>query len=41
MAGLAGRLFGIPFLAIDLVFFGANLLKIPDGAYMPLIFGGG
>lgn len=32
-------LFGIPFLVIDLVFFGANLLKIPDGAYMPLIFG--
>lgn len=32
-------LFGIPFLAIDLVFFGANLLKIPDGAYMPLLFG--
>lgn len=33
-------LFGIPFLAIDLVFFGANCLKIPDGAYMPLLFGG-
>lgn len=32
-------LFGIPFLAIDLIFFGANCLKIPDGAYMPLIFG--
>ena len=33
-------LFGIPFLAIDLVFFGANCLKIPEGAYMPLLFGG-
>jgi KUP system potassium uptake protein len=33
-------LFGVPFLAIDLVFFGANCLKIPEGAYMPLIFGG-
>lgn len=32
-------LFGIPFLAIDLIFFGANCLKIPEGAYMPLIFG--
>ena len=32
-------LFGIPFLVIDLVFFGANCLKIPDGAYMPLLFG--
>jgi KUP system potassium uptake protein len=32
-------LFGLPFLAIDLIFFGANCLKIPDGAYMPLIFG--
>jgi KUP system potassium uptake protein len=33
-------LFGIPFLVIDLVFFGANCLKIPEGAYMPLLFGG-
>jgi KUP system potassium uptake protein len=32
-------LFGIPFLAVDLIFFGANCLKIPEGAYMPLIFG--
>ncbi|MCA0399289.1 MAG: potassium transporter Kup [Proteobacteria bacterium] len=32
-------LFGVPFLAIDLVFFGANCLKIPEGAYMPLLFG--
>jgi KUP system potassium uptake protein len=32
-------LFGVPFLAIDLIFFGANCLKIPEGAYMPLIFG--
>ncbi|KAF0229481.1 MAG: KUP system potassium uptake [Beijerinckiaceae bacterium] len=32
-------LFGIPFLMIDLVFFGANCLKIPEGAYMPLLFG--
>ena len=32
-------LLGIPFLMIDLVFFGANCLKIPEGAYMPLLFG--
>jgi KUP system potassium uptake protein len=32
-------LFGVPFLAIDLIFFGANCLKILDGAYMPLMFG--
>jgi KUP system potassium uptake protein len=32
-------LFGVPFLMVDLVFFGANCLKIPEGAYMPLIFG--
>ncbi|MCE2933980.1 MAG: potassium transporter Kup [Hyphomicrobiales bacterium] len=30
---------GIPFLMVDLVFFGANCLKIPEGAYMPLLFG--
>jgi KUP system potassium uptake protein len=30
---------GIPFLLIDLVFFGANALKIPEGAWMPLVFG--
>ena len=29
----------IPFLAIDLIFFGANCLKIPEGAWMPLVFG--
>ncbi len=32
-------LFGVPFLLIDLTFFGANALKIPEGAYMPLLFG--
>ncbi|OYU49731.1 MAG: potassium transporter Kup [Rhizobiales bacterium PAR1] len=32
-------LFGVPFLLIDLTFFGANCLKIPEGAYMPLLFG--
>jgi KUP system potassium uptake protein len=29
----------LPFLVIDLVFFGANLLKLLQGAYMPLLFG--
>ncbi len=29
-----------PFLVIDLIFFGANLLKLFQGAYMPLLFGG-
>ena len=29
----------IPFLAVDLIFFGANALKIPEGAWMPLVFG--
>lgn len=29
----------LPLFLIDLAFFGANALKIPDGAYMPLIFG--
>jgi KUP system potassium uptake protein len=28
-----------PFLFIDFVFFGANLLKLLDGAYLPLLFG--
>jgi KUP system potassium uptake protein len=28
-----------PFLVIDAIFFGANMLKLFDGAYMPLIFG--
>jgi KUP system potassium uptake protein len=32
-------LLATPFLAVDLVFFGANCLKIPEGAYMPLVFG--
>jgi KUP system potassium uptake protein len=30
----------IPFFVIDTAFFGANLLKFFDGAYMPLTFGG-
>ena len=30
----------IPFFIIDFAFFGANLLKFFDGAYMPLTFGG-
>jgi KUP system potassium uptake protein len=29
-----------PFFMIDFAFFGANLLKLFDGAYMPLAFGG-
>ena len=29
----------VPFLIVDAVFFGANLLKLFDGAYLPLIFG--
>jgi len=28
-----------PFIFVDLIFFSANLLKLLDGAYMPLIFG--
>jgi len=28
-----------PFIIVDLIFFGANLLKLLDGAYMPLLFG--
>jgi KUP system potassium uptake protein len=28
-----------PFIIVDFIFFGANLLKLFDGAYMPLIFG--
>jgi KUP system potassium uptake protein len=28
-----------PFIVVDLIFFGANLLKLFDGAYMPLLFG--
>ena len=30
-----------PFLLIDLAFFGSNLLKIPDGAWAPILLGGG
>lgn len=30
----------IPFLVIDLAFFGSNLMKIPDGAWAPLAIGG-
>ncbi|HET6587675.1 MAG TPA: potassium transporter Kup [Oleiagrimonas sp.] len=32
---------GIVFLSIDLCFFGANTLKIPDGGWLPLVLGGG
>src|SRR5690606_29658987 len=28
-----------PFLIIDLAFFGSNLLKIPQGAWAPLVLG--
>lgn len=28
-----------PFIVVDFIFFGANLLKLFDGAYLPLIFG--
>ncbi len=28
-----------PFILVDLIFFGANLLKLMDGAYLPLLFG--
>jgi KUP system potassium uptake protein len=30
----------VPFLAIDLVFLGANLLKIAEGGWLPLVVGG-
>ncbi len=30
---------GVVFLAIDLSFFGANTLKIPDGGWLPLVLG--
>jgi KUP system potassium uptake protein len=36
--GLA-LLIAVPFLLIDMIFFGANLLKLLQGAYMPLLFG--
>jgi KUP system potassium uptake protein len=35
-AALAASAFG----ALDLVFIGSNLLKIPDGAWLPLVMGG-
>lgn len=28
----------VPFFVVDLIFFGANCLKIPEGAYMPIVF---
>ncbi|HWG11613.1 MAG TPA: potassium transporter Kup [Rhodanobacteraceae bacterium] len=31
---------GVVFLAVDLSFFGANTLKIPDGGWFPLVLGG-
>ncbi|MDB5470896.1 MAG: potassium transporter [Caulobacter sp.] len=30
----------VPLLALDLTFISSNLLKIPQGAWMPLVFGG-
>jgi KUP system potassium uptake protein len=35
---LVAAVFG-PLLALDLVFFASNLLKIPEGGYMPLLLG--
>jgi KUP system potassium uptake protein len=32
-------LFIVPFLALDLVFFGANVLRIVDGGWVPLLIG--
>jgi KUP system potassium uptake protein len=31
----------VPFLIVDLVFLGANLLKIAEGGWLPLVVGGG
>ena len=31
----------IPLMAIDLTFISSNLLKIPHGAWLPLVMGGG
>lgn len=31
----------VPFLVVDLVFLGANLLKITEGGWLPLVVGGG
>lgn len=36
---LVAAVFG-PLLALDLVFFISNVLKIPDGGYVPLVLGG-
>src|SRR5262245_63731518 len=30
----------LPFMAIDLIFLGANLLKVPQGGWVPLLIGG-
>jgi KUP system potassium uptake protein len=30
----------VPLAALDMVFIAANLLKVPDGAWLPLVFGG-
>ena len=32
--------FTVPFLVVDLAFLGANLVKIPDGGWFPLVVGG-
>jgi KUP system potassium uptake protein len=37
---LVASLVALPFLAIDLAFFGATLLKIPDGGWYPLLIAG-
>jgi len=39
-AGLAG-IVGVGFLIVDLAYFGANLFKIPDGGWFPLVVGAG
>jgi KUP system potassium uptake protein len=39
-AALAGSLF-LGFLVIDVGFFAANVIKIPDGGWFPLLFGAG
>jgi KUP system potassium uptake protein len=38
-SGLLAGLIAVPFLVIDLAFFGATLLKIPDGGWYPLLLG--
>lgn len=37
---LASSLLALLFLSVDLAFFGANLLKIPDGGWFVLVIGG-